>query len=76
MPSTAVQKEMRRMWRLSQHDQTKAVVIAEPKHRSTAIGLSSGISVRQFPKSTVEKVTKFSTYRNTSGISFTSQIFF
>lgn len=58
MPSKAVQKESKKMWRLSQHDQTKAIVIAEPKHRSTAIGLSSGISVRQFPKSTVEKVTQ------------------
>jgi hypothetical protein len=38
-------------------DQPKPILIAEPKHRVGAAGISSGLSLRQFPKSTVEKVT-------------------
>jgi hypothetical protein len=43
-------------WQLASKDQSKPIAIAEPKHRSSAAGVTSGVSLRKFPKSTVQKV--------------------
>jgi hypothetical protein len=44
-------------WQLASKDQSnKPITIAEPKHRSSAAGVTSGVSLRKFPKSTVQKV--------------------
>lgn len=44
------------MWRIAPKDNTGAIAVAEPKHRTVAVGISSGVSLRTFPKSTVQKV--------------------
>lgn len=43
-------------WQLASKDQSNPIAIAEPKHRSSAAGVTSGVSLRKFPKSTVQKV--------------------
>ena len=58
MPAVMMKKGSKRIWRIAPKDGTAAAPIAEPKHRSGAVGLSSGLSLRQFPKSTVQKVSE------------------
>lgn len=62
MPAVVMKKGSKRMWRIAPKDNTGAIVVAEPKHRAVAVGLSSGVSLRKYPKSTVQKVIKLSKY--------------
>ena len=56
MPDVLMKKGSKRMWRIAPKDNTGAIAVAEPKHRTVAVGISSGVSLRTFPKSTVQKV--------------------
>ena len=62
MPDAMMKKGSKRMWRIAPKDNTGAITVADPKHRAVAVGLSSGVSLRNFPKSTVQKVRRQSMY--------------